>query len=203
MNKLLIATTNPGKLEEFFTLLADLPAELITPKDLGLDLRVEETGASYADNATLKAQAYCTASGLLTLADDSGLEVEALGGAPGIFSARYAPKPEATDAVRRKYLLNNLKGKPRPWKAEFHAVVAIAVPPPELNFAMRVEVIEGICRGEIVPHEKGTNGFGYDPIFYFPGYNHTMAELSMEEKNQVSHRARAITSALPVLRSLL
>jgi XTP/dITP diphosphohydrolase len=203
MKTLLIATTNPGKLEEFFPLLKNLAMKLITPNDLGLNLHIDENGVSYADNAALKARAYCHASGLITLADDSGLEVAALDGAPGLFSARYCPEPGASDASRRAALLKNLQGLPRPWKAEFHAAVAIAIPPTNPNNATKIETIEGLCCGEIVPHEKGSNGFGYDPIFYFPGLNRTMAELTMEEKNRVSHRARAIHSAMPFLKSLM
>jgi XTP/dITP diphosphohydrolase len=190
-------------LEEFFSLLKNLPAKLITPVELGLDLHVDEIGVTYADNAALKARAYCRASGLITLADDSGLEVAALGGAPGLFSARYCPEPGASDANRRAALLKNLQGLPRPWRAEFHAAVTIAVPPSNPNNALKIETIEGLCSGEIIPHEKGSNGFGYDPIFFFPEFNRTMAELSGAEKNQVSHRARAINSAMPYLQSLL
>ncbi|MHC1781482.1 MAG: RdgB/HAM1 family non-canonical purine NTP pyrophosphatase [Anaerolineaceae bacterium] len=203
MKSILIATTNPGKLEEFFSLLKNLPAKLITPVELDLNLHVDEIGVSYADNAALKARAYCHASGLITLADDSGLEVAALGGAPGLFSARYCPEPGASDASRRAALLKNLRRLPRPWTAEFHAAVAIGVPPSNPNNALKVETIEGLCCGEIIQHEKGSNGFGYDPIFFFPEFNRTMAELTMEEKNQISHRARAINSAMPLLLSLL
>jgi XTP/dITP diphosphohydrolase len=92
---------------------------------------------------------------------------------------------------------------PRPWKAEFHAVIAIAIPPLHPNFAFKVETIEGLCSGDIIPHEKGSNGFGYDPIFYLPEYSRTMAELTMSEKNRISHRARAINSAIPLLLDLL
>ncbi|HUH97402.1 MAG TPA: RdgB/HAM1 family non-canonical purine NTP pyrophosphatase [Anaerolineales bacterium] len=197
MQKLLIATNNQGKVEEFRDLLKNLRLELVTPHDIGLNLEVEEDGSTYARNAEKKALAFAQASGLVSLADDSGLAVDALGGAPGLFSNRYLSKPNATDADRRGYLLKNLGDKPRPWTATFHAAIAIAIPGnPSVQFAA------GECRGEIIPDERGTGGFGYDRIFFIPEVNRTMAELDMEEKNRVSHRARAISSAKPLLRSL-
>ncbi len=196
MKKLLIATNNKGKLLEFQDLLKDTGIELITPADIGLDIDVEEDGATYTENAVKKAVAFAQASGLISLADDSGLEVDALEGAPGLYSARYHPRPGANDADRRAYMLENLKDKPRPWTAHFHATIAIATS--EKN----VEVVEGDCYGEIIPHERGTGGFGYDPIFLFPELNKTMAELEMEEKNRLSHRAKAVMNAIPVLRKI-
>ncbi len=196
MKKLLIATNNKGKLLEFQDLLKDTGIELITPADIGLDIDVEEDGATYTENAVKKAVAFAQASGLISLADDSGLEVDALEGAPGLYSARYHPRPGANDADRRAYMLENLKDKPRPWTAHFHATIAIATS--EKN----VEVVEGDCYGEIIPHERGTGGFGYDPIFLFPELNKTMAELEMEEKNSLSHRAKAVMNAIPVLRKI-
>ena len=185
--ELLIATQNPGKVEELQYLLDDLAGfHLRTPGELGLSFKVEETGDSYAANATLKAEAYAQASGLPALADDSGLEVEALGGAPGLFSARYAPQPQADDADRRAYLLQQLEGKARPWRALFRSVVCVALPDGRSLLA------EGECRGEIIPEERGAGGFGYDAIFLVEGMGRTMAELSMAEKNRLSHRARAI-----------
>jgi len=196
MKKLLIATNNKGKLLEFQDLLKDTGIELITPADIGLDIDVEEDGATYTENAVKKAVAFAQASGLISLADDSGLEVDALEGAPGLYSARYHPRPGANDADRRAYMLENLKDKPRPWTAHFHATIAIATS--EKN----VEVVEGDCYGEIIPQERGTGGFGYDPIFLFPELNKTMAELEMEEKNRLSHRAKAVMNAIPVLRKI-
>lgn len=196
MKKLLIATNNKGKLLEFQDLLKDTGIELITPADIALDIDVEEDGATYTENAVKKAVAFAQASGLISLADDSGLEVDALDGAPGLYSARYHPRPGANDADRRAYMLENLKDKPRPWTAHFHATIAIATS--EKN----VEVVEGDCYGEIIPHERGTGGFGYDPIFLFPELNKTMAELEMEEKNRLSHRAKAVMNAIPVLRKI-
>ena len=199
MKSLLIASSNPGKLTEIQDLIGDLRThlKLLLPGDLGLNLDVLEDGETYAENAALKARAYYQASGLLTLADDSGLEVAALDGKPGLHSARYAPQPGATDADRRAYLLKNLAGLPRPWTARFCCTVAIAAPDGSLHFS------EGICPGEIIPEERGTNGFGYDPIFLIPELGKTMAELSMAQKNQLSHRARAVRGAVPLLASLL
>lgn len=200
---LLLASNNPGKLIEMQALLAALPLQLCLPREVGLELDVNEDGHTYAENAALKARAFCQASGLLTLADDSGLEVDALGGQPGLFSARFAPpgfQGKANDAIRRSYLLECLRGKPRPWAAHFHATIAIAAPSandPRLSFA------EGDCFGEIIPEERGSGGFGYDPIFLLPELGLTMAELSAGEKNRRSHRARAIQAALPILQRLI
>ncbi len=196
MYKLLIATNNKGKVIELQDLLKDTGFELVTPADINLDLDVDEDGTTYAENAAKKAQAFAFASGLISLADDSGLEVDALDGAPGLYSARYHPKPGANDADRRAYMLENLQGKPQPWTAHFHATIAIAVPEQD------VHIVEGNCYGEIIPEERGTGGFGYDPIFLFPELNRTMAELEMEEKNRLSHRAKAVMNAIPVLRKI-
>jgi XTP/dITP diphosphohydrolase len=190
--RLLLATTNQGKLHELRALLSNLPSavELVTPLDLHLYLSVDETADTYAGNAEIKASAFCSASELTTLADDSGLEVPALNGAPGLHSARYAPHPEADDLDRRTLLIKNLLDFPRPWNAQFRSVVAIArVRKPTLFY-------EGVCQGEIIPVEKGMNGFGYDPIFLLPGLGKTMAELEMDEKNMLSHRAMAIRAVI-------
>ncbi len=196
MNKLLIATNNKGKLKEFKDLLKDLDIELITSADINLSLEVEEDGTTYAENAIKKAVAFAKVSGLISLADDSGLEVDALNGAPGLYSARYSPKPGANDADRRAYLLENLKDQPRPWKAHFHATIAIARPSGEVDLA------EGDCYGEVIPEERGTGGFGYDAIFLLPELGKTTAELDMQHKNRLSHRARAIINAIPALREI-
>ena len=128
MNHLLIATNNPGKIQELQELLKDLNIELVTPAQINLELDVVEDGLTYAENAAKKAIAFAEASNLISLADDSGLEVDTLDGAPGLYSARYSPKPNASDADRRAYLLQNLQDKPRPWTARFHATIAIAIP---------------------------------------------------------------------------
>lgn len=182
MSKLLIGTLNPGKQDEIRHLLADKNLQIATPQELGLSLTVEETGANYRENAALKALAFSQASGLWALADDTGLEVEALGGAPGLHSARLA----TTTLARRRALLEMLDSHPRPWKATFRSTVALASPEGQLVFG------EGTCPGEIVPEARGVGGFGYDPIFLVEGTEKTMAELTIEEKNLISHRAQAL-----------
>lgn len=196
MKKLLIATNNKGKVLELQELLIVSGIEFVTPAQINLQLEVEEDGSTYQENAGKKAIAFAQASGLISLADDSGLEVDALGGAPGLYSARYSPKPGATDKDRRDFLLENLKDKPRPWKAHFHATIAVAKPNGEIEFA------EGNCYGEIIPEERGTGGFGYDPIFFMTDLGKTMAELEMEEKNRLSHRALAVLAAMPILKRM-
>lgn len=197
MSKLLIASNNKGKLQEFQEIYKDQNFELATPEQIDLVLEVEETGNSYAANAELKARAFALASGLFTLADDSGLEVDALNGEPGIHSARYSGLPGATDADRRKILLQNLAGFPRPWTARFRCVIALVTPAGQVHF------VEDTCPGEIIPEERGANGFGYDPIFLMPQGGLTMAELSSQEKNRLSHRGRAARAAIPMLQALL
>ena len=193
MLKLLIASQNQGKLEEIQALLKDLDIELILPQNMGLNLNIKEDGQTYAENAFLKAKAFAQSSGLITLADDTGLEVEALDGQPGIYSARFAPQLNATDADRRRYLLQKLAPSPRPWTALFRCVVALYHPDGTLHFS------EGICPGEIIPEERGQHGFGYDPIFQVQSMSRTMAELTMAEKNLLSHRAKAILAVRPKL----
>jgi XTP/dITP diphosphohydrolase len=198
MKQLLIATNNKGKIKELQDLLKDTGIELVTPAQIKLDLDVTEDGATYAENATKKAVAFARASGLISLADDSGLEVDALDGAPGLYSARYGSSngDKLSDAERRAFLIGNLQDKPRPWTARFHATIAVAVPNRESYLA------EGFCEGEIIPEERGTGGFGYDPIFLLLELGKTMAELSMEEKNRLSHRARAVMNARGILELL-
>ena len=197
MAQLLLASANPGKLEEMRALLEDLPIELVTPAQLGIHIEIEESGNTYAHNAAIKAQTYAQLAGLLSLGDDSGLEVEALGGLPGIHSKRFSTKPGTTDADRRATLLEKLAGNPRPWLARFRCTVALATPGGELH------IIEGECSGEIIPEERGQNGFGYDPIFLFPDIGMTMAELPTRVKNRLSHRGRAIQASRPILTKLI
>jgi XTP/dITP diphosphohydrolase len=197
MARLLLASNNPGKLREIQALLQDLEIELLTPRQLGLTLDVEESGQTYAENAALKGIAFARATGLLTMADDSGLEVDALDGAPGLHSARFSHRPGATDADRRAYLLEKLAGKARPWMARFRCVIAVVTPKGKARFA------EGVCQGEIIPEERGQNGFGYDPLFLIPEFGLTMAELDMGQKNKLSHRARAVQAARAILAELL
>jgi XTP/dITP diphosphohydrolase len=163
---------------------------------LGLDGDVAETGETYAQNARLKAEALVAASGLITLGDDSGVEVAALGGAPGLYSHRYAG-PGANDADRRRKLLDALRHVSPPRAAQFVCALAVSIPGGETR------LFEGITHGEIALEERGTGGFGYDPIFYLPRQRATMAELPRELKNQLSHRARAVQAARGYLEALL
>jgi XTP/dITP diphosphohydrolase len=195
--RLLIATGNKGKFAEIKHLLSGVSADLLNPEMINASIEVRETGNTYLENALLKGKAYARSSGLLTLADDSGLEVAALNGAPGIRSARFSPRPGASDADRRAYLLHRLQGFQRPWTAIFRCLVVL-VTPQEI-----ADSFEGVCRGEIIPNERGVGGFGYDPIFLIPDLGLTMAELSMEQKNRISHRARAVRSAMPAIIKLL
>jgi XTP/dITP diphosphohydrolase len=201
MKQLLIATNNKGKIKELQELLKETGIELLMPAQINLDLDVVEDGSTYAENASKKAIAFAQASGLISLADDSGLEVDALDGGPGLYSARYGSPDGHTvklsDAERRALLVQNLQDKPRPWTARFHATIAIAAPSGETHLA------EGFCEGEIIPKERGTGGFGYDPVFLLSELGKTMAELSMEEKNRLSHRARAVMNAKGILKILL
>lgn len=196
MSKLLIATNNQGKVRELQELLTGSGIEFVTPAQINLQIDVEEDGSTYQENAGKKAIAFAKASGLISLADDSGLEVKALGGAPGLYSARYSPKPGANDKDRRDFLLSNLQDKPRPWKAHFHATIAVANPTGEVEFT------DGNCYGEIIPEERGSGGFGYDPIFFMPELGKTMSELGISEKNRLSHRARAVIAAMPILKRI-
>lgn len=192
--QLLLATANPGKRQEMESLLAG-EAEIITFRDLGLE-SPPEVGTTFAENAAIKALFGAAATKLPTLADDSGLDVDALGGAPGVYSARYSG-PHATDEENRTRLLANLASIPsRDRSARFHAAVAIALP------GQVVDVFEATCEGSIAEHERGGGGFGYDAVFLLPD-GRTMAELGHEEKNHMSHRARAVALALPTLRRVL
>jgi len=206
MHRLLIATNNQGKVEELQDLLKDTGIELVTPAQINLDLDVIEDGHTYAENAAKKAIAFAQASNLISLADDSGLEVDALDSAPGLYSARYGSinGEKLSDAERRKYLLQKLQDQPRPWTARFHATIAIAIPTSHviLSETKGLYLNEGICEGEIIPIERGTGGFGYDPIFLLHDLSKTMAELSMDEKNRLSHRAKAVMKAKEILKIL-
>jgi XTP/dITP diphosphohydrolase len=197
MIRLCIATTNRGKQREFVELLRDWPGEIVFPQDIDLDIEVEETGHSFAEIAAHKALAYARAAGMPALADDSGLQVDALDGAPGIYSARYAG-PGADDEDRYRKLLAELGDTPIERRAaRFCCAVAIAYPDG------RVGVAEGTCEGTITLEPHGENGFGYDPIFYLPELGCTMAQLPAETKNRLSHRARAFQAARPLLEALL
>jgi XTP/dITP diphosphohydrolase len=193
--RLLVATQNPGKIREFRLLLSPLKAGVCFPSDVGLHIDIPEDGDTYVDNASQKALTYARASGLFTLADDSGLEVDALDGAPGVHSARYAP---GHDVDRVEALLAHLRNVPLEQRtARFRCIVVIASPDGETRSA------EGICKGRITFKPAGQGGFGYDPVFFLPQHNCTMAQISREEKNRISHRARAVAAALPILDDLL
>ena len=179
--RLVIASGNAGKLREYRDLLSGAGVELVA-----FDSEVEEVGESYSENARLKAEAALAKSGLPSLGDDSGLEVEALDGFPGIKSARLGP----TQKERTAELLRRLEGVPRPWQARFVCVIALAMPGRDTRF------FEGECRGEVVPEWRGEAGFGYDPIFLVPGTGKTFGEMPPEEKRKYSHRAAAARALL-------
>lgn len=195
--KLLVATHNLGKKQEYADLLGGLGLELVSLSEVGIAHKVEETGDSYAENALQKARSYATVSGLLTLADDSGLDVDALCGAPGVHSARYAGEG-ASDEERYELLLSDLQDVPDEQRtARFRCVIALVWPDG------RAQTVEGICEGRIALTPRGEHGFGYDPVFYVPEYRQTMAELAPETKNRISHRAQAAAKAREILKSWL
>jgi XTP/dITP diphosphohydrolase len=199
VSRLLLATTNPGKQRELVRLLADLGPMAVTPQQLGLDLDVPEPHDSYADNAAAKAVAYCRASGLPTLADDSGIEVAALDWGPGVLSARFGRRGGDAD-----HLLE-VVGDATDRRARMVCWLAVAVPgtgPDGTPRAPRVELFSGTVEGWLATGRRGDNGFGYDPIFQLPG-GMTTAELPEGDKDAVSHRGQAVLAALPRLRQLL
>jgi XTP/dITP diphosphohydrolase len=197
--QLLIATQNPHKRTEFQALLDGIPYELVLPADIDLrDFDVEETGSTLAENATLKARAFAQASGLLSLADDSGLFVDALNGEPGIYSKRYGG-PGLDDSGRRRRLLEALQDVPDAERtARFEAVIAVSDPmaaTPQGELIM----VHGICPGKIIYEDRGTGGFGYDPLFIPDGYDQTFAEMDPALKDRASHRGLAAAQILPLL----
>jgi XTP/dITP diphosphohydrolase len=214
--KLLIATHNKGKMREYRHLLRDVPFELVSLGDVGIAEEVDETGTTFEENAWLKASTYARLSGLLTLSDDSGLEVDVLGGEPGVHSARYGGDSCATDQDRVALLLSNLEGTP--WEkriAQFRCVIAIAVPPGHpytkvdagtLTFrkieGINMASVVGSVAGMIQYKPEGEEGFGYDPVFYLPSCQQTMAQLPLEEKSRISHRSDASGKAVEVLKRL-
>jgi len=195
--KLLLGTNNQAKVREYRSLLTDLDYELVTMVEQGISVAVEEVGESLEENARLKAETIAGKSRLLTLADDSGLEVDALGGEPGRLSARYAGE-NATDKELITYLLQRLDGVPLEKRtARFRCVIALATP------GGKVELCSGDCPGLITFEPSGEHGFGYDPIFYLPELDKTMAELTLEQKNKISHRGQAARKAAQVLRNMV
>ena len=197
-NRLLIATHNKGKVQEYRHLLGDLPLELVSLDDVGISADVEETGSTFLENAWLKARTYSGLGGILTLSDDSGLEVDALGGQPGIHSARYGGESCQSDEDRISLLLSNMKDVPWPRRtARFRCCIAICQPEGE-----ELSVV-GSVAGMIQYEPKGSEGFGYDPVFYLPSFGRTMSELSMEVKNRISHRGDATGRTVKALERLL
>ena len=202
--ELLVATGNPGKLREYQDLLAGAPFRLLSLRDVGITDEVDETGETFAENAWLKASGYAKLGGMLTLADDSGLEVDALGGAPGVRSARYGGDACANDADRVDLLLRNLDGVP--WEkrtARFRCVINVAAPSGSAHHEPELLVsVVGSVAGMVQYEPVGDDGFGYDPVVYLPSFRRTVAQLSLEEKNQISHRGCAAGRAMGALSRL-
>ncbi len=193
MQTLLLATSNLHKLEEFRAIFSDMPLRLLSLSDIQLAIDVEETGITFAENAKLKARTYAQMSNMLTLADDSGLEIDALEGAPGVQSARYLGS-ETSYEERFRVILEQLKGLPLDKRsARFRCVIALVEP------SGYIRMVEGVVEGVIADSPRGSNGFGYDPIFFIPELGKTFAELEPEYKNRISHRARAAQSARKLL----
>ena len=197
-DRLLVATNNLGKLEEYQHLLCDLPLEITSLRQEEIDYEPEETGVTFEENAVLKANAFAERSGLLTLADDSGLEIDRLGGAPGVHSARYGGTRRGEDVRRYELVLRQLEGVPQAERTgRFRCVVALATP--EGHVATAEGAIEGLIAFE--PQKK--HGFGYDPIFFIPEFSCTITQLPPKTKNRISHRARAARAAVPIIRRLV
>ena len=193
MRTLLLATTNQHKLEEYNAIFSHLPVILRSLREVALEMDVEETGQTFAENARIKALAYAQATGMLSLADDSGLEIDALGGAPGILSARFAGR-DTPYQERFRLILEQLKGLTGGQRAaRFHCAIALAEP------SGYCRVVEGVIEGVIADRPRGVHGFGYDPIFLVPELGKTTAELTPEQKNRISHRGRAAQLARVLL----
>ncbi len=194
MKKLVVATGNEGKARELAQILADLPVEIVSLASYPDAPQIEETGSTFAENAIIKATACAEFTGELALADDSGLEVDALDGAPGVLSSRFAP----TTSERSAKLLRMMKDVPDGSRAaRFRCVIAVASP------GEGVWTAEGVVEGVIAREEKGSHGFGYDPVFYLPDLGKHMAELMPDEKNAISHRGRALAQAVELLARLI
>lgn len=197
VQELLVATRNQGKVQEYADLLADMNLVWRNLAEVGINLEVAETGATFEENATIKAVAYAQASGLLTLADDSGLEVDYLGGQPGVQTARYGGEG-LSPRERYERLLASLIGVPMAERtARFRCVIALA------DRDGLIATADGVCEGLIAFEPAGTGGFGYDPIFVLPDRKVTMAELPAAEKHKISHRGRALVAMAPILRRKL
>jgi XTP/dITP diphosphohydrolase len=197
---LLVATTNPGKFAEVRALLGRLPLRVISLTDLAAAPQVIEDGNTFEENAIKKARTLAEHSGLLTLADDSGLEVDALGGAPGIYSARYAG-PDADDESNNRKLLSELAGIPEEQRtARFVCALALCAPQ---SHGFKDWVVRETCEGRIAFEQRGANGFGYDPLFFYPAFGKTFGEVEREVKATVSHRGRALRKLAEILPTLL
>ena len=193
MRSLLLATTNRHKVGELQAILADLPWQLLSLNELHIDMDVEETGTTFQENAELKARAYAQAAGMLVLAEDSGLEIDALDGAPGVYSARFLGA-KTSYAQRFDYILAHMRDVPAEQRtARFHSVITLAEP------SGYHRSVEGVIEGVIADKPRGDNGFGYDPIFFVPEFAMTTAEMSSEEKNRISHRGLAALKARKLL----
>jgi XTP/dITP diphosphohydrolase len=191
---LLVATHNKGKVKEFSEMLADLDLEWLSLDDIGMEKDVEETGKTFAENAVLKAEAYAAETGYFTLADDSGLEVDALNGEPGIYTARYGGAGLDHEG-RYRLLLENMQGVAEAERsARFRCVIALATPDGVVGTA------DGVCEGLIAEEPAGDGGFGYDPVFFLPDRGMTMAQVPSSVKHQISHRGRALKAIEPLLR---
>ena len=197
MSDLLLGTTNAGKQREFARLLEGIPGRLVFPQQIGIDLDVPEPHGTYAENAAAKAEAYCRASGLLTMADDSGIEVAALDWGPGVTTARFGG-PDVADRVG---LLLDAVGDAPDRAARMVCVLVLAIPDGE-NGAPRLETFSGTMDGSLATERRGSGGFGYDPVFLLPSGS-TTAELPDAEKDRISHRGRAVQAAMPRLNELL
>ncbi len=194
--KLLLSTNNPDKVREFTQILAGLPLEIVTPASMGLSLEVPETGATFAENAALKARAFHEATGLLSLADDSGLEVDALNGAPGVYSARYGGLPDGE--AKNRLVLQQMEGVP--WeKRDCRYVAELAI----VDEGGELHRCRGTLKGKVAMEPRGQGGFGFDPIFLVPSKGRTVAEMTAEEKHRISHRGKASRCARRVLEKLL
>lgn len=200
MVKLLIATNNLHKLDEFREIFAELPIAITSLADEGITLDPDETGLTFEENAIIKAQAFAKVSDLPVLADDSGLEVDALDGEPGVYSARYQNTDKGDHVGRYQIVLDKLAAKNLPWSkrtARFRCVIAVATK------QHLIGTVEGTAEGFVDYEPKGKNGFGYDPVFFVPEFNQTMGEMSAAQKHIISHRGRAAHAAIPLIKKLL
>lgn len=196
MKKLLIASGNKGKIREFEEILKGLPVNFVSLDEVAPNFEVEETGKTFKENAILKVKSYAKKTGLMTIADDSGLEVDALGGKPGVYSARFFG--EKSQEEKNEAILNMLKNTPEDKRtARFICIVAV------VDLEGKIETTEGIMEGRIAYEQRGDNNFGYDPIFIPNGLDKTNAELKVEEKNRISHRGKALRKAREILRKFL